>query len=125
MIKVGCCGFSTSMKKYFETFSLVELNSTFYQYPRMQTVEGWRTNAPQNFEFTVKAHQDISHKAKLKIEAPSLQAFKRMKQICRVLNAKILLIQSPSSFRLDKLADAERFFNAVNRESLVLVWETR
>jgi len=125
MVKVGCCGFPTSMKKYFENFSLVELNSTFYQYPRMETVEGWREKAPEDFEFTVKAHQDISHKAKLKVEETSLQAFERMKQICKTLSSKILLIQTPGSFRPDKLADAQKFFREVNRENLVLVWETR
>ena len=125
MIKVGCCGFPTSMKKYFETFSLVELNTTFYQYPRINTVEGWRVKAPRNFEFTVKAHQDISHEEKLKLEAPTLEAFERMKQICRTLNARIILFQTPGSFRPDGLVDAERFFEAVNREGLILVWETR
>jgi uncharacterized protein YecE (DUF72 family) len=81
MIKVGCAGFPTSMERYFGNFRLVELNSTFYQYPRMETVEGWREKAPENFEFTVKAHQDISHKSKVKVEKASLQAFERMKQI--------------------------------------------
>jgi uncharacterized protein YecE (DUF72 family) len=113
------------MKRYFENFSLVELNSTFYQYPRMETVEGWHEKAPKNFEFTVKAHQDISHKAKMKVDELSLQAFERMKQICKVLNAKIMLIQTPGSFRPDRLADAEKFFEKINREGLVLVWETR
>ncbi|MEM3626535.1 MAG: DUF72 domain-containing protein [Candidatus Bathyarchaeia archaeon] len=125
MIKVGCCGFPTSMEKYLENFSLVELNSTFYQYPREKTVKGWRERAPEGFEFTVKAHQDISHKAKLKIEEISLQAFSRMKEICRALNAKILLIQTPGSFKPDKLEVSQRFFEEVNREDLILVWETR
>ena len=125
MIKVGCAGFPTSMERCFGNFRLVELNSTFYQYPREKTVEGWREKAPKDFEFTVKAHQDISHKAKLKVEETSLQAFGRMKQICKTLNSKILLIQTPCSLRLDKLADAEKFFREVNRENLVLVWETR
>lgn len=125
MIRVGCCGFPTSMKKYFENFSLVELNSTFYQYPRERTVEGWREKAPEDFEFTVKAHQDISHKAKLRVEETSLQAFERMERICKVLNSKMLLIQTPDSFRPDRLGDAEKFFEKVDREELVLVWETR
>ena len=81
MIKVGCAGFPTSMERYFGNFRLVELNSTFYQYPREKTVEGWREKAQKDFEFTVKAHQDISHKAKVKVEKASLQAFERMKQI--------------------------------------------
>ncbi len=125
MIEVGCCGFPTSMKKYFANFSLVELNSTFYRYPRERTIEGWREKAPKNFEFTVKAHQDISHKAKLKVEETSLQAFERMKHICKTLNSKILLVQTPGSFRPDRLGDAEKFFEKVNREGLVLIWETR
>jgi uncharacterized protein YecE (DUF72 family) len=125
MIKVGCCGFPTSMEKYLENFSLVELNSTFYQYPREKTVRGWREKVSEGFEFTVKAHQDISHKAKLKIEELSLQAFNYMKEICKILHAKILLIQTPSSFRPDKLEVAQKFFEQVNREDLILVWETR
>jgi uncharacterized protein YecE (DUF72 family) len=125
MIKVGCCGFSTSMKRYFETLKLVELNRTFYQYPREATVQGWREKAPKNFEFTVKAHQDISHTAMLKAGKDSFEAFERMKQICRILGSKILLIQTPGSFKPDKIADAERFFREVDREGLVLVWETR
>lgn len=125
MIGVGCCGFPASMKKYFENFSLVELNSTFYRYPREKTVEGWREKASENFEFTVKAHQDISHKAKLGITDVSLRAFEHMKQICKILGSRILLIQTPGSFRPDRLADAERFFKKVKREDLALVWETR
>jgi len=113
------------MKKYFENFSLVELNTTFYQYPRISTVEGWRAKAPQNFEFTVKAHQDISHKFKLKPEKECLEAFERMKEICKILDAKILLIQTPASLRPDKLEDAKGFFSKIKREDLTVVWETR
>ena len=125
MIKVGCCGFPTSMKRYFENYSLIELNSTFYEYPKLETVKSWREKAPQNFEFTVKAHQDISHKAKMQLNRTSNQAFEAMKQICKTLEAKILLIQTPGSFRPDKLGEAEKFFASVNREYLTLVWETR
>jgi uncharacterized protein YecE (DUF72 family) len=46
MIKVGCCGFPTSMNEYFQKFNTVELNRTFYKYPETRTVEGWRQKAP-------------------------------------------------------------------------------
>jgi len=124
MLKVGCCGYPTSMKKYYENFSLVELNRTFYGYPRMSTVVGWREKAPQDFEFTVKAHQDITHKFKFEIK-PCLQAFEAMKQICQTLKARILLIQTAGSFRPDKLSDVEKFLGKVKRDNLVLAWETR
>ncbi len=124
MIKVGCCGYPTSMKKYQESFSLVELNRTFYDYPQISTVRGWREKAPVDFEFTVKAHQDISHKHRLEIK-PSVQAFEQMKQICKALKARVLLIQTPGSFRPDKLKEAIEFFRRVEREDLTIVWETR
>jgi len=124
MVKVGCCGFPTSMQKYYEGFSIVEVQRTFYAYPRISTVTKWRDEAPSNFEFTVKAHQDISHTHRFKSEA-SVQAFEQMKQICNMLKARILLIQTPASFRSDKLSDAIDFFEIVERGSITLVWETR
>lgn len=113
------------MKKYYENFNLVELNTTFYQYPRMETVEGWRKKAPETFEFTVKAHQEISHKEKMKLSDACLQAFEKMKEICEILNSKILLIQTPGSFKPDKLEDARNFFKKADRKCLAVVWETR
>ncbi|MFQ5999783.1 MAG: DUF72 domain-containing protein [Candidatus Bathyarchaeia archaeon] len=124
MIKVGCCGYSVSMKRYQKNFDLVELNTTFYRYPKMSTVFGWREKAPENFEFTVKAHQDISHKFKFRI-APSIKAFEQMKEICKALKARVLLIQTPGSFRPDRLGYAYEFLGKIDREGLVVVWETR
>jgi uncharacterized protein YecE (DUF72 family) len=124
LIKVGCCGYPTSMEKYYEKFQLVEINRTFYKYPKITTVTGWREKAPINFEFTVKAHQDISHKFRFELE-PSVKAFKRMVKICKTLKAQILLIQTPGSLRPDKLNKAEKFFEKAKREDLCMVWETR
>jgi len=87
-------------------------------------VTGWREKAPSDFEFTVKAHQEISHKHRFEIK-PSIQAFERMKLICKALKAYVLLIQTPGSFRPDKLSDAIEFFRKAERENLTLVWETR
>jgi len=112
------------MQRYYESFSLVELNRTFYQYPKMSTVAGWREKAPSEFEFTVKAHQDISHRFKFETK-PSLQAFPQMKEMCETLNARILLVQTPASLRPDRLDDAEEFFRKVQRGDLIVVWETR
>ncbi len=124
MIKVGCCGYPTSMKKYYEKLQLVEINRTFYEYPKMSTVAGWREKVPSDFEFTVKAHQGISHKFRFELE-PCIKAFDQMKEICKTLKARILLIQTPGSLRPDKLGDAEKFFKKISREGLVIVWETR
>ncbi len=124
MIKVGCCGYPTSMKEYCEKFQLAEINRTFYAYPKMSTVAGWREKAPSDSEFTVKAHQSISHKFRFELE-PSIKAFDQMKEICKTLKTRILLIQTPASLRPDKLIDAEKFFKKIGREGLVIVWENR
>lgn len=124
MIKVGCCGFPVSQTKYYETFKLVELNTTFYKYPSQRTAEGWRKRAPKDFEFTVKAHQDISHTYRLKINQ-AREPFNKVKQICRTLGARIILIQTPASFTIKSISDAEEFFRGIERDDFILVWETR
>ena len=125
--KIGCCGFPTSKVKYFKAFSLVELNSTFYTYPKLTLVKKWREEAPPNFEFTVKAHQDISHNYRLADSLDCLKAFDQMKAICSTLNAKILLIQTPGSFKPTKenIAAAQKFFKKIPRNKLAIAWETR
>ncbi len=124
MIKVGCCGYPVNRKRYQDAFSLVELNSTFYGYPRLPTVIRWKEEARQGFEFTVKAHKDISHKHRLALDL-AREPFERMKEICQTLSAKILLVQTAASFKPDAINEAETFFGNINREGLILVWETR
>ncbi len=64
------------MKKYFEDFSLVEIQKTFYSFPKTSTVKKWREKAKEDFEFTIKASQLITHDPssptykKAKIEIP-------------------------------------------------------
>jgi uncharacterized protein YecE (DUF72 family) len=37
---------------------VVEVQQTFYQPPRVATLEKWRLDAPANFEFTLEAWQE-------------------------------------------------------------------
>ncbi len=60
-VKVGCCGFPRGMKPYLSRFRLVEVQQTFYKLPRMETVVRWRQQAPDDFEFIIKAWQVITH----------------------------------------------------------------
>jgi len=112
------------MKRYREIFRLVELNTTFYRYPKYSAVEKWRRESPRDFEFTVKANQEISHTCRLNYGLAA-QAVDKMKGICRILQARILLIQTPGSFAPEGLRDAQEFFRKVEREGLTIVWETR
>ncbi len=144
MIKIGNCGWSyLNAKKYFpdwekefksklqvyaKLFDLVEINSTFYRIPKLSTAKKWREEVDEineKFEFTLKVSQLITHKDPFGKQ--SLWAFDQMKTLARRLRAKILLFQSPASFKPteDNLEKARGFFEKIDREDFVLVWEVR
>jgi uncharacterized protein YecE (DUF72 family) len=58
------------MRRWFEhyatRFSTVELNSTFYRLPSVETVERWREQAPAGFIYAVKLGAFGSHRMKLR-----------------------------------------------------------
>ncbi len=51
---------------YARRLHCVEVNNTFYRLPDSRTVEGWRAHTPEDFTFTIKASQTITHRKKLK-----------------------------------------------------------
>lgn len=46
---------------YSEQFDSVEVDSTFYACPSIKTVRGWNSKTPDNFIFSVKVPQTITH----------------------------------------------------------------
>ena len=46
---------------YAEHFDTVEVDSTFYRIPSMQTVKGWALRTPEDFIFSVKVPQIVTH----------------------------------------------------------------
>ncbi len=146
MIKVGCCGFSEARSDYFQHFSLVEVQRTFYKLPQVETCRRWRAEAPRSFEFTLKAWQLITHqassptyrKAKLELEKPDrygffrpsaevLGAWERTLRIAKVLEARVVLFQCPASFTPtpEHLANMRAFFGLAERDGLIFAWEPR
>ncbi len=120
--------FKSVLQAYASLFPSVEVNSTFYRMPKTQTAEKWlaeATGVRKNFLFTVKASQIITHAARFKGQA--FWAFKRMKEICKALNAKILLLQSPAGFApsAENKKALASFVKKINRGNLVLAWEPR
>lgn len=51
---------------YASRLSAVELNNTFYRLPQPSMVESWKTQVPDDFRFSVKASQRITHFKRLK-----------------------------------------------------------
>jgi len=132
-IKIGTGGWAyfnvpgDKLSSYSKTFNTVEVNSTFYEYPSFDLVTSWRRRTPKNFEFTVKCHQDLSHLYRLQPIEPSYQVFSHMVKICSILNAEILLIQTPASleFTPRRITGIEQFLSSVNTKRVRIAWEIR
>lgn len=144
-LKIGCCGwgyfsakqhfgedwknkFSSKLQAYASKFDLVEINSTFYRLPKIITAEKWRKEVDsvnEHFTFTVKASQLITHN--IVFGKKSIPVFNSMKKICKALKARILLLQSPASFKPTKenIERIKEFLKNIQRSDLVLVWEPR
>ncbi|MCJ8503676.1 DUF72 domain-containing protein [Kocuria flava] len=50
---------------YARTFGTVELNASFYRWPRDATFAGWRERLPEGFLLSVKAPRGLTHAKKL------------------------------------------------------------
>jgi uncharacterized protein YecE (DUF72 family) len=144
-ITVGCCGwgylrekdfsaliprkFLSKLQAYVQLFQSVEVNSTFYRIPKLETAEKWRSEADElnrQFEFSVKASKIITHMDRFASNI-SIDAFSRMLDICAALRAKVLLLQTPGSFRptAENLNRLEKFFSATEQRRLTVAWEPR
>jgi len=51
---------------YTSKFNTVELNSTFYHFPKISTAKGWYKDSPKNFLYTLKVSKLITHIKKFK-----------------------------------------------------------
>ena len=53
------------LELYAGTFSTVELNASFYRWPRNSTFAGWNRRLPPGFRMTVKAPRGLTHAKRL------------------------------------------------------------
>jgi uncharacterized protein YecE (DUF72 family) len=81
---------------YASLFNSVEVNSTFYKLPLARTIEKWSAEVPDNFHFTFKLWQEITHTKGVAFEPAYVDRF--MQIINRAGSKKgCLLIQFPPS----------------------------
>lgn len=60
---------------YGSLFNSVEVNSTFYKLPKAATVARWATEVPENFAFTFKLWQEITHQKGLSFDPELIPPF--------------------------------------------------
>jgi len=101
---------------YAERFHTVEINNSFYQLPKKETLRRWRETVPENFIFSFKASRYITHMKKLKDPESSLS---RMLEVVSSLDGKLgpILFQLPPRWRFNP----DRFFDFLES----LPWEYR
>jgi uncharacterized protein YecE (DUF72 family) len=86
----------------------IEINSTFYQNQKPASFENWAAQTPEDFVFTVKGHQVVTHIKRLKeVEQPVELFFTSIQSLGKRLGA--VCWQLPGNFKFD-LERLERFF---------------
>lgn len=53
------------LSHYASVFRSVEINHTFRRFPKPELAASWAASTPEGFRFAVKAHQGITHRARL------------------------------------------------------------
>ena len=87
------------LKFYSRYFNAVEINSTFYRPCAPKTAESWAKRTPEDFEFTVKAWQQFTHK-KGDWTPREAEEFKEgIRPLIEADKLGCILFQFPASFR--------------------------
>lgn len=148
-IKIGTCGFGRAKRpEYVQILPVVEIQHTFYDPPQIKTLEKWRSDVPDDFEFTLKAWQMITHES----SSPTYRRLKRplnqketdeagffkptetvrealelTLECARALRARTILFQCPARFQPlpENILNLKRFFAEIDRKDLNFVWEPR
>ncbi len=85
---------------YAEQFSTVEINNTFYRIPQKSVLETWGKQVPEEFRFSIKAPQRITHIKRLKeVEDDNKYFIDVIKTLGKKLG--IVLFQFPPYFKKD------------------------
>lgn len=120
-LRIGCAGWSISsahrdrfldgpsaLARYATRFDAVEINSSFYRPHQQKTYVRWAASVPENFLFSVKLPQAITHTSRLVDTGPLLDAFIDQ---ASGLGSKLgcLLAQFPPSLHYDRQVAADFF----------------
>lgn len=147
-VKIGTCGFRYTKEEYVKLLSCVEIQHTFYQPPQIKTLEKWRQEIPDDFEFTLKAWQLITHESrsptykrlKKKLTEKELadagsfkptpivnEALETTLACAKALKARTILFQCPASFKPteENIENLRTFFSNIKRGKLNFCWEPR
>ena len=86
---------------YASKFPAVEINNTFYRLPKENVLRDWAAQVPEEFTFSIKASQRITHYARLKPECADTLDF--LLRNTSVLGSRLgpVLFQLPPNMKKD------------------------
>lgn len=156
-VYIGTCGYQyfdaderyeSVLQAYSDAVDVGELNRTFYSLPQEETAERWHREVVDDFTFTVKAWQSITHPwnsptwnnhrdtvpedrteevGYCRPTAFVRDAWDRTVTIARSLDAAVALVQTPPSFDCtdDHESNLYSLFESVDRSDMTVAWEPR
>lgn len=95
------CKTADLLEHYSALLPAVEINNTFYRFPSEQVVEQWKSQTPDGFQFSLKAHRRITHQARLNDN--TRKNIREFVERCSILGARLgcILFQLPPDFERD------------------------
>jgi uncharacterized protein YecE (DUF72 family) len=94
------------LARYVEVFDTVELNASFYRWPKDSTFAGWRDQLPAGFTMSVKAHRGLTHYRRLASPEPWIERFERCWQLLGDRRGVLLVQLHPEQQRDDARLDS-------------------
>jgi uncharacterized protein YecE (DUF72 family) len=92
--------------RYTEVFDTVELNASFYRWPKDSTFAGWRDQLPDGFTMSVKAHRGLTHYRRLASPEPWIERFESCWQVLGDRHGMLLVQLHPEQQRDDARLDS-------------------
>ncbi len=90
------------LSHYGSQLNSVEVNYTFRQLPAASTLENWLAATPEQFRFSFKAPQRISHFQRIReCESPTAEFVAALEPVRTAGKLGILLFQLPPNFKAD------------------------
>ncbi|MGE5694589.1 MAG: DUF72 domain-containing protein [Candidatus Sericytochromatia bacterium] len=96
---------SARLDRYVQEFTTVELNASFYRWPKDATFESWRRRLPDGFTMSVKAHRGLTHFRRLKSPEPWVERFERCWRALGDRREMLLVQLHPEQQRDDERLD--------------------
>jgi uncharacterized protein YecE (DUF72 family) len=120
---------TNKLSYYSKVFGTAEVDSTFYAYPSKGLVLGWARYSPDNFVFSVKLPQELTHDKRLDlskgVEADLVRFLSLMKPLIAAGKLGPVLIQLPPSYSYEKDFERLKGFLAVIPDDVKFAVEFR